>query len=244
MWLDFYMRMGALLPRLRQLDVARIMYYVCAMSTTCVGGWYMFYLKFNDFSQNTDALLHASLVVHTLFVYKIYLTNRDKLFRMAKQMNERFAHYNVHLGLCRHHQLWDWADRLSLFIMKLGSASCLVMYSAYFFNAFSFSSHRKLLYLIWVPFSIDNDFNYAFTVILQLTVFSLYSFIHVSGCGYCIGGSHFIGASYEVLGQVFQDLCSSKNHRPFNNQGQIERKLKWFIKAHLELLRYNIYISN
>lgn len=237
-WIQFYLRMAAILPSLRVLDVARVVYYVCAMSVACVSGWYMFYLKYNDFSQNTDALLHAVLLVHTLFVYNIYLTNRDKLGRIAKHMNERFAHHNLQLGLCRYHQLWDRADNLSLLMMRFGSVCCLVMYSAYFFNAFSFSSYRKLLYPIWVPFSINNDFNYAITVILQLTIFSLYSFIHVSGCGFCIGGSHFIGASYEVLGQVFQDFfSSSESHRVFNSQGRVERKLKWFVEAHLELLR-------
>ncbi|KAG8271849.1 hypothetical protein J6590_053764 [Homalodisca vitripennis] len=244
-WLQFYLRIAGLWQISPLVDGPRILYHVIAMGLACAGGWLLFAQKYDDFSINTDVLLHAVLVAHSLMVYLVYLRKRGTICRIAKTMEDRFSEYSYILSLDRYRRVWDRSDRLSLILMKFGSISCIALYTFYIYNSNMFSPERKLIYPIWVPFSVEYDLNYFLTVCLQLTIFSLYSFIHVSGCGICIGGSHFIGASFDVIGLAFRDLCKTKG-LPRGDEEKPSRhltlealqleKLKSCVDAHVAIL--------
>lgn len=245
-WISVYLKMAVLTPHWSCLDYIRVTYHCSVMALSCLSGWIMLSKTYNDFSINTDVLLHTILVGHTLFVYHVYLFKKNKLFAIKTAIRTRFHNFNSKLKLERYYTLWDDADKLSLNVMKLGSYSVIFLQIFYFFNAKPFSTSRKLMYPVWSPFSLQYDISYFLTIGLQLSVFCMYLLVHVSGCGICIGGAHFIGSSFDVLGKAFEDLCLEENNRntrrsrsTLDLEGVIAKgKLKHWVDCHLSLTRY------
>ncbi|KAG8275162.1 hypothetical protein J6590_092381 [Homalodisca vitripennis] len=84
-WLQFYLRIAGLWQISPLVDGPRILYHVIAMGLACAGGWLLFAQKYDDFSINTDVLLHAVLVAHSLMVYLVYLRKRGTICRLRRQ---------------------------------------------------------------------------------------------------------------------------------------------------------------
>lgn len=244
-WISMYFKMAVLTSQWTAFDYIRVAYHCLVMAISCFSGWIMFSKTFNDFSINTDVLLHTMLVGHTLFVYHVYLLNKNKLFVIETAMRTRFHNFDSKFNLENHRKLWDDADKFSLNLMKFGSYSCIFLQLFFIFNAKPFSSGRKLLYPFWVPFSLHHDISYFLTIGLQLSVFCLYWFVHVSGCGICIGGAHFIGASFEVLGKLFEDLCHEEDTRNEprsrlrhdSDETMAKENVKRWVECHHSVLR-------
>lgn len=212
-YLSFYLRVMGIRPafRFRLIDDARVLYQIMAISLCGVCSWVFVGLNYSDISVNTNYLIYAVLAAHVLFTYCVYLRHRKKLCRMMAIIQNRFRKPSEKPKPGgRYEEIWRKSDDLSLLLVKYNTNFCIAVVIFYIFDASPFSPERKLVFPMWTPFTLDSDANYFSVFCFQVYVFVVYLCVDVCGCGLCVGGAHFIGAAYDVLGQSFQDICQSR----------------------------------
>lgn len=237
----------------RKINRTRVLIFILALVPALIGQIVKLATTRNDLRVATEALLHASIIGHGVFVYLLILHEQLTINQMVCTVEANFNNFEVIINQKTSYR--EKSEKNStLFIIIFLVLGCLCIVGYLFLSKFYLFhlnyTEKGLLFPMSLPFQL-NDKTYYVVFSYQFFTFISESLIQLTGISLFSVLINMLCAELQIFGKAFQNMvaivnmkvkecndsiCSANTLREHTDY-HVRCLLKLYIHHHASLIR-------